>query len=342
MAQAGAGPAGNPAAGRSIDAAAEMQDGAAKKAESEGPPGRVRGTQFFVGVMTEVWHRPSLSVLEILWRWSAGAPALALAGWRVWRISQGGPPDVHLDTSALQAMTVFQPVAALSAIHAAWAAVLPAAESLAAWLLPLAAFLWLVMATLGRTAVLRRLDKTLAAQRRTLLGLYALRSTLLTGAWMLWAGLVRQAGVIAITAPAAKGADPDLVLYSALLICGSLLVYVLWAVVNWPLQLAPLLAMQLKLGVGASLRSALGSRRAGGKLLEVNLVMSIVKIALLVLAMVFSACPLPFANLESPAFLRLWWVGVILLYMASLDYFHVVQSVAHLRLWRAMREESKG
>ena len=319
-----------------------MKDQVARETEPEGPVARVRGTQFFVGVMTEVWHRPSLSALEILWRWSAGAPVLALVAWRVWRIMQGGPPAVNLDTSALQAMTAFQPVAALSAMQAAWAAVLPAAEALAIWLLPLATLLWQGMATLGRTAVLRRLDKTLAARRWTLLGLYALRSALLAGAWMLWAGLVRQAGVIAITAPAAKGADPDLVLYSALLICGSLLVYVLWAVVNWPLQLAPLLAMQLKLGMGASLKAALGSRRAGGKLLEVNLVMSIVKIALLVLAMVFSACPLPFANLESPAFLRLWWLGVILLYMASLDYFHVVQTVAHLRLWRAMQGEPKG
>ncbi len=292
--------------------------------------------------MTEVWHRPSLSAMEILWRWSAGAPVLALIAWRVWRIMQGGPPAVHLDTAALQAITVFQPVAALSTIGAAWAAVLPAAESVAAWLLPLATLLWLGMATLGRSEVLRRLDQTLAAQRWTMLGLYALRSALLTAAWMMWAGLMREAGVIAITAPAAKGVEPDLVLYSALLICGSLLVYVLWAMVNWPLQLAPLLAMQLKLGVVASLKAALGSRRAGGKLLEVNLVMSIVKIALLVLAMVFSACPLPFANLESPAFLRLWWVGVILLYMTSLDYFHVVQTVAHLRLWRAMQKEPGG
>jgi hypothetical protein len=70
-------------------------------------------------------------------------------------------------------------------------------------------------------------------------------------------------------------------------------------------------------------------------LIEVNLVMSIVKIAVLVLAMVFSACPLPFSNVESPTFLAGWWAGVIVVYLATLDYFHVVHAVAHLWLWRA-------
>jgi hypothetical protein len=128
------------------------------------------------------------------------------------------------------------------------------------------------------------------------------------------------------------------VLYSAILICGSLFLYVLWAVVSWPFQLAPLLAMQEDLGVSASLRAALRSQGSWGELIEVNLVMTIVKIAVLVLGMVLSASPLAFAsanNTVSPAFLRDWWAGVILLYIAAMDYFHVVHAVAHLWLWRA-------
>ena len=303
--------------------------GAARAVGSRAP---VRGVQSFVGVMTEVWQRPSLTGLEILWRWVAGAPVLALVWWRI----QIASSMLHVDTGALEGMTVFKPVAAFATMHAAWVTVMPAVKPVASWLLPFAAVLWVLTAAVGRTAVWRRFDKTLHARRGTLLVLGMLRAALLTGAWAVWVWVVWKAGVIAITGPAARGGEPDIVLYSAILICGSLLVYVLWAVVSWPLQLAPLLAMQEGLGVGVSLRAALGSRRARGKLIEVNLVMTIVKIALLVLGMVFSACPLPFANVESQTFLTCWWAGVILVYMAALDYFHVVHAVAHLRLWRAL------
>jgi hypothetical protein len=281
--------------------------------------------------MTTVWRRPSLTGLEIVWRWAVGAPMLALVAWRV----EVSWPTVHVDTAALGAMTVFKPVAAFGAIHGAVAAVLPAAKPVAMWLLPLAAVLWLVAAAFGRTLVMRRFDETLHARPLTVLVLGVLRAALLAGAWTLWIWVVLKAGAIAITGPAASGGEPDVVLYSAILICGSLFIYVLWGLVSWPFQLAPLLAMQKNLGAGASLRAALRSTAARGKLIEVNLVMSIVKIAVLVLGMVFSACPLPFASVESQTFLVCWWMGVVLVYLVALDYFHVVHAVAHLWLWRA-------
>ncbi len=312
-----------------------MTAGAARAVGVRAP---VRGAQSFVGVMTEVWQRPSLTGLEILWRWAAGAPVLALVAWRI----QVALPTVHVDTAALGAMTVFKPVAAFATMHDAWAAVMPAVKPVAMWLVPLAAVLWLLVSAVGRTAVMRRFDETLHARRGTLLMLGTLRAALLAGAWALWVWVVWEAGVIAIAGPAARGREPDIVLYSAILICGSLFLYVLWALVSWPFQLAPLLAMQEDLSAGASLRAALGSRRTRGKLIEVNLVMTIVKIAVLVLGMVFSACPLPFANVESQTFLTCWWAGVILVYMAALDYFHVVHAVAHLWLWRALEDEGSG
>jgi hypothetical protein len=313
-----------------------MATAGAAQAGAVGSHAPIRGTQSFVGVMTEVWRRPSLTGLEILWRWVAGAPILALAAWRI----QVASPTVHVNTGALQAMTVFKPVEAFATMHDAWAAVMPAARPVVMWLLPLAGVLWLVVAAVGRTAVMRRLDKTMHARRGTLLVLGALRAVLLTGAWALWVLVILEGGRIAITGPAAQGGEPDIVLYSAILICGSLSLYVLWAVVSWPFQLAPLLAMQEDVGVSASLKMAFGSRLARGKLIEVNLVMTIAKLAVLVLAMVLSASPLAFASANdvvNPTFLRDWWAGAILLYMAAMDYFHVVHTVAHLRLWRALK-----
>ena len=293
----------------------------------------VRGAQSFVGVMTEVWGRPSLTGLEILWRWFAGAPILALVGWRIMAASA----TVHVDTAALGAMTVFKPVAAFGTMHDAWVAVLPAVMPVAMWLVPLAAVWWVVVAAVGRTWVMRRFDATLHARRGTLLVLGVLRAALLTAVWGLWIGVVWKAGAIAITGPAASGGEPDIVLYSAILICGSLFVYVLWAVVSWLFQLAPLLAMQKDLGAGASLREAAAeyggagqadrsqfgdddceARRAGAGHGVFG----------------FSAA-VCVECVMSQTFLRGWWAGAILLYMAAMDYFHVVHAVAHLWLWRA-------
>jgi hypothetical protein len=71
---------------------------------------------------------------------------------------------------------------------------------------------------------------------------------------------------------------------------------------------------------------------------EINLVMGIVKIALIVLAMVFSATPLPFESVTTPEFLLSWWVGVTVLYFLGSDFFHVARQVAYLQLWRAYEE----
>ncbi len=62
---------------------------------------------------------------------------------------------------------------------------------------------------------------------------------------------------------------------------------------SWVISVAPLLAMRRGLGAVASLQAALRLGAVKTKLVEINLVMGIVKIALLVLAMVFSASPLP-------------------------------------------------
>jgi hypothetical protein len=94
-------------------------------------------------------------------------------------------------------------------------------------------------------------------------------------------------------------------------------------------------------GVGESLASAFRLGPLKGKLVEINLVMGIVKIALIVLAMVFSACPLPFESVATPEFLFWWWVGVALLYLVASDFFHVARLVAYLQLWRTYEGERR-
>ena len=77
------------------------------------------------------------------------------------------------------------------------------------------------------------------------------------------------------------------------------------------------------------------------KLVEINLVMGIVKIALIVLAIVFSATPLPFESVTTPEFLAAWWFGVTLLYFVASDFFHVARLLGYLNLWRAFESKAE-
>ncbi len=304
----------------------------------------VRGAQSFVGIMAEVWGRPSLTFLEILWRW---LPAVAALGIGFSVVLGGLGMDVHLSLptatdlqAELQSVSVFQPVAAINTIYSILAETVVASWPWLRWTLLAIFILWNLVAAFGRTVVLRRLDPDMQPRRRTLFLLGVLRSGLLLGAWWFWIKLVAFSARTAILAPAVRNQEPSVVLFAAMIICGTLLIYVLWAAFSWYLQLAPLLAMRRNLGAFSALGAALTASRVRGKLIEINLVMNIVRIALIVLAMVFSATPLPFDAVATPEFLRFWWSGVALAYLAFSDYFHVVRAASYLSLYRALEVRS--
>lgn len=300
----------------------------------------VRGAQSFVGVMTQVWGRPSLAGLEIAWRWVVGVLVLTLYALlvgveHVLGLGVMVSPQLSSDLAAVRAATVFQPVAAVHTIGVAWNDLITPVWPLWRWLLLVLFVVWNVVAAVGRTVVLRRLDGTLQRRRFAVLVLGTLRGGLLAVVWGIWIWGVGIAVRVSIMGPASRGAEPSVVLFCAMLIVGSLGIYVLWGAVSWPLYLAPLLAMQLGLGPGAALKAAIGSTSVRGKLIEINMVMNIVRIALIVLAMVFSASPLPFSSVETQTFLTCWWAGVGLVYLGMSDYFQVVRSAAYVSLWRA-------
>jgi hypothetical protein len=61
--------------------------------------------------------------------------------------------------------------------------------------------------------------------------------------------------------------------------------------------------------------------------------MGIARIALVVLAMVFSATPLPFENVVHGTTLYAWWAVVTVLYLVASDFFQVARVVAFVELW---------
>ncbi len=316
-------------------------------AELEGHKVPVRGTQSLVHTLGRCWRRPSLTGLEVLWRWAFGVPALWLMYVQVRRIlllhTDGTLEPTRL---GLDRKLMADPVGAMAAdpmgvsakIGDAFGVLLPDILRAALWVVPVLLVGWVAVSSVGRTAVLRRMDARLHARVGTLMGLQAVRMVALLGSFGVWFGCLRWVANVAVAQPIAAGQEPNLVLYSALMIVSTLGLFTAWAVVSWVLSVAPLLAMLRDVGVGESLRSAFRLGPLKSKLVEVNLVLGIVKIALIVLAIVFSATPLPFESVTTPEFLRAWWIGVAVVYLVESDFFHVARLMAYLELWRAYQE----
>lgn len=305
-----------------------------------GGPTPVRGTQSFVHVLHWCWRHPSVTALEVLWRWIFGCFALWLLGTQgelILKSATGGRTDLR--SLGLDQLTITDPMGAAARFATAFGLLLPPLMRVALWVVPLLLAVWLFVSTMGRTLVLRRVDpamrpQSLIAGWLTLGSLQLIRVVALGSSLLLWATLIWWAGQTAISAPLAAGGQPALVEYFTIVIVGTLLLFSLWAIVSWVFSLAPLIAMRQRLGVVASLRAAGVRGPVRLKLVEINLVMGIVKIALIVLAMVFSACPLPFESVMTPQFLLNWTLVVAVLYLLASDFFHVVRLVAYLELWR--------
>jgi hypothetical protein len=310
--------------------AVELQTGG-----SSGGGVPVRGTQSFVYTMTACWKRPSLTALEVAWRWAYGAPAAGLVVYEALRALRA----TQVDVGALQRMTVFDPMGAMGSLAKAGDVVLPPLLHVAMWLGPVLLVAWVVLSSVGRTVMMRRADATLHARAGTLMVLQTVRMVALLGSFAVWFGCLRWAARVAVNQPIAMGQEPSLVLYCSLTIVATLGLFTLWAIMSWALSVAPLLAMVLDRGAGASLAAAFKLGPVRGKLVEINLVMGIVKIALIVLAMVFSSCPLPFESIATPGFMLRWYVVVGILYFVASDFFHVVRMMAYLELWKTYRGE---
>jgi hypothetical protein len=298
----------------------------------------LRGTQSFVHTLAVCWKRPSLTVLEVLWRWLFGAPAAALIVYEalgIWR-------EAQVDTAALRRMTLLDPMSAAATLAQVGTQLLPLVLHVARWLAPLLLFVWVIVSSYGRVLVLCRFDARLHARPGTLMLLQAARMAALAVSFALWFESLHAATAIAVNLPIAVGHEPNLVLYCASVIVATLGMFILWAVVSWVFSIAPLLAMLGNLGASASLVAAFRLGPLRSKLIEINLVMGIVKIALIVLAMVFSASPLPFESVATPQFMAWWYAGVTVLYLVASDFFHVARLLAYLELWKSINHDSQG
>ncbi len=297
--------------------------------------GEARGTQSFVHILSLCRRRPSLVGLELLWRWSFGIPLLAV----LWYVGQ----HIWAETStALERTGVFDfslqyPMQGALQVSDAIDVLKPPVLHAAAWLLPLSIVAWSVAAGLGRNAVVRRYRPETPWRTRAMILLQLLRMIALLGTYALWFAAVRWAANYTLaTGPVGGDAqgEPNLVLYCALVIIFSLGIFTVWALLSWVFSIAPLLVVLEGRGIWGSLVRSVRLGPLKGKLVEINLVMGIAKLALIVLAMVFSATPLPFESVVHGASLYAWWAVVTVLYLVASDFFQVARVVAFVELWR--------
>lgn len=293
-----------------------------------------RVTQGFVGNLTWAWRHPSVSLLEISWRWLFGAPAL----WLIWRVLQGALAQVPWQATGVQRVTANQlltdTMGARDAIVTFVGMVLPQLLVPARWLVPVLLVGWVVVSTFGRTLVLRRLDHTLVPRPGTMLALQTVRVLVSAGVALLWFLGLRWLLFVTVVGPTENGRDPQIMAYTGGAIVLTLGLFVLAGAMSWVFAAAPILAMRDRTGVLGSLRGAAQAHGVRGGMMEINLVLSVVKIMLIVLAMAFSAFPLPFTSVITDEYVLIWSALVGLWYFAASDFFHVTRLHAFADLLR--------
>ena len=276
-------------------------------------------------ICADCWKRPNLLRWELLWRWGFGIPVAAL----LYQQGRTIAAAVALNPESLSNFSLSDPMGTGQQLTAAAAALAPLLLRTALWLGPLLMVVWAIVSGLGRSAVLLRLDSALRPAPLTLILLQLLRISALVAVWVGWYRAIGWAAEATLSSVA-----PNLVAWSAWVICLTLGIFVLWALLSWIFSIAPLLAMLEGTGVLRSLARSLRLGPLTSKLVEVNLVLGIVRLALIVLAMVFSAIPLPFEENMTGIALYAWWALVTLLYLVACDFFQVARLAAFVQFWR--------
>lgn len=294
-----------------------------------------RATQGFVANLSWLRERPVLLLIEVAWRWLFGVPALLL----LFRVGSRILAEVPWQATGVQDVSVNQlltdPTAAATRLANCFTLLLPEVLHAATWIAPLALLSWAVLSGLGRALLLRRMSVAMNFRPLALVVLQLLRLLPLAAILLTWFAGLRWLAGRTVTDPINAGGEPALMLYVGGVIALTLLLFVLSAAVGWVFSMAPILCARNNTGIVRSLRDAvrMGGLRSG--LIEINLVLGVVKIALLVLAMVFSASPLPFQAVTTEGFLLGWNIVVGVCYCLASDFFHVARVSSYLRLWQA-------
>ena len=295
----------------------------------------VRGTQLLVVHMGAVIKRPGLTLIEITWRWLVGIPILLV----LWQQALKILAEYPLESSGAGSIDFTNPWLAAQQVAGAWSYYIPHIMGVMRWLLPVWAVAWIVVSALGRNLLLMRIEPRLRFRPVTMIALHTAWMAmflLVVYGWfrsMEWVAATHMSGT-----NIGAGGEPDLIGLFIWTIFLSLGFFALWALVNWTVSVAPLIALIEERSALSALRKSVRlGKPFSSKLAEINLVMGIVKIGLAVLAMVFSAAPLPFSDELGPDAMHAVLLASLVFFLVATDYFQVVRIKAFVEFWKIFR-----
>lgn len=294
----------------------------------------VRGTQLLVEHISGVFRSPSLLAIEVGWRWLFGIPFL----WVCWQQAQRILAAFPVDSSGLASLDTQNPWVEATQISAGFSFYEPHVLAVLNWLLPAAAVCWIVISGVGRAFLFSRLEPRMRFRPIAMMifnaGWLALFVLVIWG----WVCSMRWLAATHINVPG----EPDLIGYFIWAIFLSLGFFTLFALASWPFSIAPMLAnLEGRAAISALGESLWLGKPFTSKLVEINLVLGIVKLALIVLAMVFSAAPLPFADELGSGMLHLVSAASVVFYLVANDVFQVVRLKAFVEFWKAFRSSAQ-
>jgi hypothetical protein len=296
---------------------------------------QIRGTQTLVEQMGWMLRHPAVVVVEVGWRWLFGIPFLLICRARLDHIASVLTPEA----SGLSSVDPSNPWLAAGQLSRAIAKYDPLIAHELRWLLPIAAVAWIVISGFGRSFVYRQMEPGLRFRPLAMVPLQTVWLILFGG--ICW-GWFRSISWVASTHFPASG-EPDLIGLAIWAIFLSLGFFTLWALVGWVVSVAPVLMLMEGCSAFSALRRALRLERPfRSELFEIGMVMGIVNLALMVVAMVLSAAPLPFGDQLGAQALHVVWTGATVFYLIAHDYFQVVRLKCFIQFWKIFRGEADG
>jgi hypothetical protein len=265
-----------------------------------------------------VFQRPSLTAIEVAWRWLFAVPLLLLCRIESQKIFAAVPPE----SAGLSTLDPQNPWVAAVQLSSAWALYQPHVAAVLRRQLPLAALGWVIVSGLGRSLILKRMQPSLRFRPVAMIVLQAVWLGFFALICWGWFRSIQWVASTHIT----PNTEPDLIGFSVWVIFLSLGFFTAWALVSWALSVAPLvMLLENRSAIEALAQSLRLGKPMTAKLVEINMVMGIVNLALLVLAMVLSAAPLPFSDQLGPEALHIVWTVAMVFYFVASDYFQVVR-----------------
>ncbi|HEY2467220.1 MAG TPA: hypothetical protein VGI45_05155 [Terracidiphilus sp.] len=275
-------------------------------------------------------RHPGAVAVEVAWRWLFGIPFLLLCWTRLQHVLRVLTPQ----DSGLSNIDPSNPWIAAGGLSRALVKYVPLVTHELRWLVPIAALVWIIVSGIGRSLSLKVAEPWLRFRPLAMMGLQTV--------WLAFFGSVCWGWLYCVDWAAAThfvpGSDPDLIGFAIWLIFLSLGFFTVWALLGWIVSVAPVLMLEEDRSPWSALRMTMRlGRPFTSELVEIGMVMGIVNLALMVVAMVLSAAPLPFSDELGGSALHVVWAGATVFYLIAHDYFQVVRLKCFMRFWEIFR-----